>query len=154
MQSGKLQVVKVGTDANPADLMTKHLKEDTVKAHLEWLGYSTRAGRAASAPGLQSCGSIISSGEADKWIPASQPDGFARLHRKARRAMFTPMKVAKGPVNALAVGDLGVTVGEFVGGGSFCKVEEWKTMREPHEQMPKPWRGATYFVPSDRQLRL
>ena len=109
---------------------------------------------AASPQRLREVGSTDSSGEADKWTPASKPDGLARLHRKARRAMFTPMKVAKGPVNALAVGDLRVTVGEFVGGGSFCKVEEWKTMREPHEQMPKPWRGATYFVPSDRQLRL
>ena len=62
--------------------------------------------------------------------------------------MFTPMKVAKGPVNALAVGDWRVTVGEFVSGGSFCKVEEWKTMQEPHEQMPRPWKGTTYFVSS------
>ena len=141
-------MVKVGTDANPADLMTKHLKEEVVKAHLEWLGYSTRAGRAASAPGLQSCGSTDSSRQADQWAPACQLNGLARLHLKARRAMFTPMKVAKGPVNALAVGDWRVTVGEFVSGGSFCKVEEWKTMQEPHEQMPRPWKGTTYFVSS------
>ena len=62
--------------------------------------------------------------------------------------MFTPMKVAKGPVNAQAVGDWRVTIGEFVSGGSFCKVDEWKTMNEPHEQLPRPWKGTTYFVSS------
>ena len=144
VQSGKLQVVKVGTDSNPADLMTKHLKEEVVKAHLEWLGYSTKAGRAASAPGIQSCGSK----QDDQWASACQLDGLARLHQKARRAMFTPMKVAKGPVNAQAVGDWRVTIGEFVSGGSFCKVDEWKTMNEPHEQLPRPWKGTTYFVSS------
>ena len=93
---------------------------------------------AASAPGLQSCSSIVSSGEADQWMSASRPDAFATLRWKARHATFTPMKVATCQVNAAAVGDLHVTVGEFLGGGSFCKVEAWKTMQEPHGRLPKP----------------
>ena len=47
---GKLVIVKVGTDANPADLMTKHLKAEVVERHLETLAYKTAIGRAASAP--------------------------------------------------------------------------------------------------------
>ena len=34
VQSGNVQVAKVGTDANAVDLTTKHFKEDTVKARL------------------------------------------------------------------------------------------------------------------------
>ena len=49
---GKLGLVKVGTDANPADLMTKHLRAEVANQHLEALRFYTATGRAASAPAL------------------------------------------------------------------------------------------------------
>ena len=52
---GKLGVVKAGTDANPADLMTKHLRPEVAGAHLEVLGYRTSTGRAANAQKLMAC---------------------------------------------------------------------------------------------------
>ena len=52
---GKLGVVKAGTDANPADLMTKHLRPEVAGAHLEMLGYRASTGRAANAPMLMAC---------------------------------------------------------------------------------------------------
>ena len=52
---GKLGVVKVGADANPADLMTKHLRAEVANAHLETLRFYVSAGRAASAPALLAC---------------------------------------------------------------------------------------------------
>ena len=55
VQPGKLQVAKVGTDANPADVMTKHPTVDRVNTYSEWMCYNATAGRAARAPGLQSC---------------------------------------------------------------------------------------------------
>ena len=98
--------------------MIKHFKKDKVKAHFEWLCYSTRSGRAASTLGPHGCNihhrSIVSSREADQWMPAGRPDTVARLPGKARHAMFTAMEVALGPANAAAVGNLRVTVGEFI----------------------------------------
>ena len=52
---GKLKVVKVDTDDNRADLMTKHLKAETVQFHLEGLAYRTALGRAKSALGIGQC---------------------------------------------------------------------------------------------------
>ena len=55
-------------------------------------------------------------------------------------------------MNAAAVGELRITVCEFVGGGSICKLEAWKTMREPHERLPKPWTGATDFTSGAEEM--
>ena len=55
VSKGKLGVVKVGTDANPADLMTKHLHAEVANAHLETLRFYVSAGRDASAPALLAC---------------------------------------------------------------------------------------------------
>ena len=60
--------------------------------------------------------------------------------------MLTPMEVAKGPKNAAAVGGLRVTIGEFANGPSFCRIDAWKTIAEPHERLSQPWTGNTYFV--------
>ena len=159
--SGKLKVVKVRTDANPADLMTKHLKQETVQAHLERLSYRAAQGRAASAPGLMSCMRHIDGcvgraratdpiNNADMWEREEgsngQPATVRRLHRKPRHTLFTPMKVAGGPKNAATVGNIRVTVGYFKDGQSFCKVDKWKISKEPHERITKPWTGMTMFI--------
>ena len=47
-----LHVAKVGTDANPADMLTKHLTAETVAAHLRRFGFAPQGGRATSAPWL------------------------------------------------------------------------------------------------------
>ena len=52
-----------------------------------------------------------------------------------RLSFFTPMKVAGGPVNAAAVGSTGVTVGEYIGRGSFCEVDKWKEVKEIHRRL-------------------
>ena len=48
----RLHVAKVGTDSNPADMLTKHLKAETVSAHLQRLGFEQQSGRDMSAPWL------------------------------------------------------------------------------------------------------
>ena len=48
-------VVKVGTDANSADLMTKHLRPEVAGAHFKMLGYRASTGRPANAPMLMAC---------------------------------------------------------------------------------------------------
>ena len=86
VSEGKLGVVKVGTVANPADLMTKHLRAEVANAHLETLRFCVSASRAASAPALLACSQ---SGEDDRWRPRSRADVFERQHRKPRFALFT-----------------------------------------------------------------
>ena len=55
------------------------------------------------------------------------------------------MKVAKGPRNAAAVGELRVTIGESAFGQSFCRIDEWKTMAELRKRLSQPWTGDTCF---------
>ena len=57
-----------------------------------------------------------------------------------------PMKVAGGPLNALDVGSTRVTVGEYIGGWSFYKVDNWKEVKEPHRTMKGPWVGCIFFL--------
>ena len=71
-----------------------------------------------------------------------------RQHRKPRFALFTPMKVARGPKTTAAVGQWRVTVGELANGQEFFNVDNWKAAAEPHELMGQPWTGITYFVES------
>ena len=82
----------------------------------------------------------------DLWEPGQAPESRARRHNKPRLSFFTPMKVAGGPVNAIDVGSTGVTVGEYVGGGSFCEVDKWNEAKERHRRLKGPWVGYTYFL--------
>ena len=110
----KLGVVKVGTDANPADLITKHLRAEVANAHLDTLRFYVATGRAASAPALPAC----SRSEGDEcWRPRGRAEVLERERRKPRFALFTPMKVARGPKTAAAVGgQWRVTIGELANG--------------------------------------
>ena len=56
------------------------------------------------------------------------------------------MKVAGRPVNAADVGSTRVTVGKYIGGGSFCEVDDWKDVKKPHRRMKRLWVGCTYFL--------
>ena len=116
-------MVKVGPDANPADLMTNHLRAEVANAHLDTLRFYVSTGRAASAPALLACSQ---SGEDDRWRPRGRADLLERQHRKPRLALFTPMKVARVPKTAAAVGQWRVTIGEFANGPEFFRVDNWK----------------------------
>ena len=77
-----------------------------------------------------------------------------RQHRKPRFALFTPMKVARGPETVAAVGQWRVTVGELANCEEFLRVDKWKATAEPHEMMVQPWAGITYCVESLSAPRL
>ena len=167
--AGKLGVVKVGTDANPADLMTKHLRAEIASRHLEALHYYVSTGRAASAPSLLRCSSSRDESPPetilpvqregidkwrnraegiDKWRNRADAEIVEREHHKPRFALFTPMKVAKGPKSAADVGKWRITIGELANGQSFFLVDEWKKAANPHELLSQPWTGATLFARS------
>ena len=141
----KLKIVKVGTDSNPADLMTKHLKPELVDRHLQILKFKRADGRAATAPQIMS---IENSKGADYW-GIKDAELFVRVHRKPRSCLFTPMRVAGGPSNAASVGACRVTVGRYGDGTSFRRVDDWKVASIPHQPMRREWTGTTTFMPAE-----
>ena len=48
-RSGEIDVKKVGTKSNPADVFTKHVPGEVVWRHLTTLGFESRQGRAEAA---------------------------------------------------------------------------------------------------------
>ena len=52
VRAKRIVVVKEHTATNLADLLTKHLPEETMRRYLEKLGFELREGRAAGAPEL------------------------------------------------------------------------------------------------------
>ena len=82
MLEGKLKVVKVATDNNPADLMTKHLKAETAQFHLEGLAYRTALGRAKSALGIGQCA------VGDYWESEKTSEDWIRRNQKLRMYVY------------------------------------------------------------------
>ena len=56
------------------------------------------------------------------------------------------MKVAGGSAHATDVGSTRVSVGEYVGGKSFCGLDKWKDAKEPHRRLKGPWVDCKYFL--------
>jgi hypothetical protein len=73
-------------------------------------------------------------------------DGWTRRHAKPRVALFTPMKVAGGPQNGLAVGEIRVTLGHYADGQTFSRADLWKELKDAHSLRAKPWTGCTTFI--------
>ncbi len=141
----KLKVVKVSSNKNPADLLTKHLKAELILRHLEALNCEVSDGRAATAPMLQQVRSR------DYWIGKGVQ--WARAHCKHRESRFTPMKVAGGPKNAGAVDDIRVATGRYKDGEHFCIIDRWKDSPDPHRRLREEWTGTTYFVERSAEMK-
>ena len=50
LKAGDLKLFKIPGEANPGDLLTKHLSKDVADRHLRAMGVSRHEGRATSAP--------------------------------------------------------------------------------------------------------
>ena len=94
-------MAKVGTDANLADMLAKHLKLETLAAHRQRLGFAPQGGRATSAPWLMATSATPGN---DLLEPGQAQESRARRHHEPRLSFFTPMKVAGGLVNAIDMG--------------------------------------------------
>ena len=55
-------------------------------------------------------------------------------HSKPRETLFTPMKVAGGPLAADQAQSSRITVGKLIDGQDFVLVDNWKTSAEPHRR--------------------
>ena len=149
-----LEVRKVGTHDNPADLLTKSLSQDVMEKHLYTVHCETASGRAESAPHLNAVGEDgdiyggVNDGghrEIDSWTGPPQGPTWIRHHAKARNKLFTPMRVIGGPKDHTEVGELRVTTGTYVDGTNFHVVDNWRCARQPHRSMRMPWLGTTTF---------
>ena len=79
-------------------------------------------------------------------ISSPEAVGWTRRHAKPRAALFTPMKVAGGPRNGLSVGEVRMTMGQYVGGGTFKRADLWKDLEDAHSLRPESWTGYTRFM--------
>ena len=76
----------------------------------------------------------------------TETTGWTRRHAKPRVALFTSIKVAGGPRNGLSLGEVRMTMGQYVGGGAFRRADLWKDLEDAHSLRPEPWTGYTTFM--------
>ena len=93
---GELAAAKVLGRDNPADLFAKYLPVVDMQRRCEALSFSTRTSRAETAPQL----AVITAGDLDnnnedEWI--TEKDKTVRIHSRARRILFTPLRVNESP---------------------------------------------------------
>jgi hypothetical protein len=68
-----------------------------------------------------------------------------RRHAKAQKELFTPRRVQGSPP-CRSLSAMRVTVGTFIDGEAFRRVDAWTTRSTAHEQLSRPWRGCTIFL--------
>ena len=137
----QLAVEKVSTHDNPADVLTKNLKAETILKHITALRGRLETKRAETA--LKINGVVR-----DQWLHPAGRDGktWCRSHSTPRLCLFTPMKVARGPLYAQEVGEVRVTYGEYeVTGEKFVIQDNWKESTAPHKNLQRHWAGFTVF---------
>ena len=110
VQDKSLGVSKVHTQDNPADILTKHLKEDTMNEHIARIRARLHDVRSSSALKLNRL-------TADRW--QNTPSQWIRIHNTPRRTLFTPMQVSGGPMPSGEVGKQRVTYGVHEDGETF-----------------------------------
>ena len=175
-----LELSKIHTDDNVADLMTKHLSSEGRKKHLKNMRMWTSSDRAEKSLSIN--GVFDDNAKKDEWINsvsiigekvdatmqqnhgevsamAMSSDSISRLinellacstwvrkHRTPRQALFTPMKVAKGPIRNSDVSNLRISLFQDVVSNDWkVWADNWKTSSNPHARVELS-RGYTAFV--------
>ena len=135
-------MVKVGTADNPADVLTKNLNAETMGKHMKAMQCRTDAGRAGKAPQLNEMIKL------DDYLEITSPEGgeWKRRHVKTRASLFTTMRVVGRPRNGLAVVEIRATVGQYVRGNAFMRLDLCKEMTDAHSLRPEPLTRYTMFM--------
>ena len=90
---------------------------------------------------------------ADSWDDEEAGGSLVRVHRKHRRELFTPLRVAGSPP-AKALATLRVTTGQFViGGRSFRIVDSWTARAGAHRDLGEAWTGRTTFIKKSAEVK-
>ena len=140
VKEGDIVMRKIPGKANPADLMTKHLPANEMERHLDTLNVELRADRAGTAPQLN----VIHHEGSDHWAEGNKGT-VVRCHRRARRELFTPLRVQGSPPGK-ALAAVRITEGAFLDGSHFRRCDNWTARSTSHLRMPRPWTGTTTFM--------
>ncbi len=148
VKDGDVEVHKVPGQANPADLLTKHLAAHDMQRHLTKLCVEVRSDRAGSAPQLSRVSEVVDDADdhndLDDWDHLQY--SVVRRHGRPRRSLFTPLRVrGSPPVRALT--PVRITEGRFCDTGEkFRRTDAWTTRSTSHLSMPRRWTGTTTFL--------
>jgi hypothetical protein len=82
----------------------------------------------------------------DSWSKDGKDGRWTRVHRSARKALFTPFKVAGGPGTKTPLKKLRVTRGQFLDSGrTFKIIDDWSVRANAHRLLEGTWLGTTDF---------
>ena len=82
----------------------------------------------------------------DSWGREGKDGRWTRNHRSARRALFTPFKVAGGPSMKIPMKKIRITRGKFFDGGKTFKIiDDWTVRANAHRMLESSWIGTTDF---------
>jgi hypothetical protein len=82
----------------------------------------------------------------DSWGREGKDGRWTRIHRSARRALFTPFKVAGGPNIKIPMKKIRITRGKFFDGGKTFKIiDDWTVRANAHRMLESSWIGTTDF---------
>ena len=82
----------------------------------------------------------------DSWTKQGQGGRWTRAHRSARRALFTPYKVAGGPAKKDSLKRLRITRGRYFSSGKTFKIiDDWTVQSHAHRLLEGAWIGTTDF---------
>ena len=163
-----LEIKKVPGSDNVADIFTKNLGQAIMEKHLTSMNLHYRQGRASAAVHLHAVSRLKRelrqvkaeiSAIADKKTHVKQTDQWehdqcsrtwTRVHRSSRSQMFTPLNHDNGPTRSSEVGGVRTTIGSFICGGDFVKMDRWACVKQPDKKLCDQWHGVTVF--SDKEL--
>ena len=82
----------------------------------------------------------------DSWGKDGAGGRWTRIHRTARRALFTPFKVAGGPGIKVPLKKLRITRGKFIASNKTFKIiDDWSVRANSHRMLEGSWIGTTDF---------
>lgn len=82
----------------------------------------------------------------DSWSKQGQGGRWTRVHRSARRSLFTPSKVAGGPGKLAGLKKIRITRGRYFNSGkAFKPIDDWTVQSHAHRQLESSWIGIIDF---------
>ena len=82
----------------------------------------------------------------DSWGREGKDGRWTRIHRSARRALFTPFKVAGGPSTKTPLKKIRITRGKYLNSGKTFKIiDDWTVRANAHRLLESAWLGTTDF---------
>ena len=156
MQTQMVPLVKILSEINTADLMTKHLVGPVMLKHINNLNSDIRAERSGQAFKLHSVSTVTPTQDHDQPSSPNLPGGdywaergenglWVRAHVKPRSSMFYPEEAPRGPGRKTRLKQMRKVHGTYVSGLSFKKESDW-TRDNIDDELNENWTGRTIFI--------